>query len=128
MPFLVKNCTLPSMIAYAGSTWDWHRVHYDMEFLKAKGMDRPIVDGQIFGAYAVQAIQDWLGDKAFISLLDFRFTQLVYAGETIRCEGEIIQSDLVGVSISLKINVIDADANILRTAVEPMSATVIWKD
>ena len=89
MPSLVKHCTMTSMVAYAGATWDWHRIHYENEYVKARGIDYPVVDGQVFGAYAVQAIQDWLGSKAFVSSLDFRLSQLVYANEIVRCDGEI---------------------------------------
>ena len=31
VPEVTKHCTLTSMIAYAGATWDWHRLHYDHE-------------------------------------------------------------------------------------------------
>ncbi len=128
MPSLVKHCTMKSMVAYAGATWDWHRIHYENEYLKARGIDHPVVDGQVFGAYAVQAIQDWLGPKAFVSSLDFRFTQLVYANEIVRCDGEIIKVSDEGLSIDMKVTVIDSTGNIIRVVVEPMSAIVLWKD
>ena len=31
--------TLRSMIAYAGATWDWHRLHYDPAFVAAQRYD-----------------------------------------------------------------------------------------
>ena len=84
VPALVKHCTLTSMIAYAGATWDWHRLHYDHDYLKSKGLSAPVVDGQVFGAYVVQAIQDWLGESAFIAELDFRYAGLVFAEEHVQ--------------------------------------------
>ena len=44
VPALIKHCTLTSMIAYAGATWDWHRLHYDHDYLKSKGLSAPVVD------------------------------------------------------------------------------------
>ena len=75
------------MVAYAGATWDWHRLHYDPEFVAAARLPAPVVDGQVFGALLVELLQDWLGPRCFVHELHFRFKNLVFAGETVRCEG-----------------------------------------
>lgn len=127
VPALVKHCTLTSMIAYAGATWDWHRLHYDHDYLKSKGLSAPVVDGQVFGAYVVQAIQDWLGESAFIAELDFRYAGLVFAEEHVQVRGEITAISGSEVSLSLKIDVIDSNGAVLRPAVTPITAKVLWR-
>jgi len=127
VPAITKHCTLTSMIAYAGATWDWHRLHYDHDYLKSKGLSAPVVDGQVFGAYVVQAIQDWLGEGAFISELDFRYAGLVLAEERVQVSGEVTEVTSSGVSISLTIDVIDVNGAVLRPAVTPITAKVIWR-
>ena len=127
VPALTKHCTLTSMIAYAGATWDWHRLHYDQEYLASKGLKAPVVDGQVFGAYVVQAIQDWLGESAFISELDFRYAGLVFAEEHVQVSGEVTETSATEVSISLKIDVIDANGLVIRPAVTPITAKVVWR-
>jgi acyl dehydratase len=127
VPALTKHCTLTSMIAYAGATWDWHRLHYDHDYLKSKGLSAPVVDGQVFGAYVVQAIQDWLGESAFISELDFRYAGLVFAEEHVQVSGEITAVDGSEVSLSLNIHVIGANCAVLRPAVTPITAKVLWR-
>jgi acyl dehydratase len=127
VPALTKHCTLTSMIAYAGATWDWHRLHYDQEYLASKGLKAPVVDGQVFGAYVVQAIQDWLGESAFISELDFRYAGLVFAEEHVQVSGEVIEASSTEVAISLKIDVIDANGLVIRPAVTPITAKVVWR-
>ena len=127
VPALTKHCTLTSMIAYAGATWDWHRLHYDHDYLKSKGLSSPVVDGQVFGAYVVQAIQDWLGESAFIAELDFRYAGLVFAEEHVQVSGEITAVSDSEVSLSLKIDVIDANGAVLRPAVTPITAKVLWR-
>ncbi len=127
VPALTKHCTLTSMIAYAGATWDWHRLHYDHDYLKSKGLSAPVVDGQVFGAYVVQAIQDWLGESAFISELDFRYAGLVFAEEHVQVSGEITAVDGSEVSLSLNIHVIGANGAVLRPAVTPITAKVLWR-
>ena len=127
VPAITKHCTLTSMIAYAGATWDWHRLHYDHEYLESKGLAAPVVDGQVFGAYVVQAIQDWLGDSAFISELDFRYAGLVFAEEHVQVSGEVTEVSGAGVSLSLKIDVVEASGAVLRPAVTPITAKVVWR-
>jgi acyl dehydratase len=127
VPVLTKHCTLTSMIAYAGATWDWHRLHYDQEYLASKGLKAPVVDGQVFGAYVVQAIQDWLGEGAFISELDFRYAGLVFAEEYVQVSGEVTETSSTEVSISLKIDVVDTNGLIIRPAVAPITAKVVWR-
>jgi acyl dehydratase len=127
VPALTKHCTLTSMIAYAGATWDWHRLHYDHEYLASKGLKAPVVDGQVFGAYVVQAIQDWLGESAFISELDFRFAGLVFAEEYVQVSGEVTEVSGPGLSLSLKIDVVDANGAVVRPAVSPITAKVVWR-
>ena len=127
VPALTKHCTLTSMIAYAGATWDWHRLHYDHEYLASKGLKGPVVDGQVFGAYVVQAIQDWLGESAFISELDFRFAGLVFAEEFVKVSGEVTEVSGSGLSLSLKIDVVDANGAVVRPAVSPITAKVVWR-
>lgn len=126
IPALQKHCTITSMIAYAGATWDWHRLHYDMTYLKSKNLEMPVVDGQIFGAYAVQAIQDWLGEFAFISSLDLRYASLVFAEEYVQVSGEISEITKDEMVLSLEINVVKSDGELIRPAVAPITATVVW--
>lgn len=127
VPTITKHCTLTSMIAYAGATWDWHRLHYDHDYLKSKGLAAPVVDGQVFGAYVVQAIQDWLGESAFIAELDFRYAGLVFAEERVQVSGEITAVSGSEVSLSLKIDVVAANGAVLRPAVTPITAKVLWR-
>jgi acyl dehydratase len=86
IPALERTIRLTDMIAYAGATWDWHRLHYDPEFLATKGIDRPVVDGQMLGALMAEQLLDHLGPQAFITNLGFRFKAMVFAGDTVRVE------------------------------------------
>ena len=89
VPPLERAITVVTLAAYAGATWDWHRLHYDPEFARARGLPAPVVDGQMFGAVFAEAILDWLGPRAFIQRLGFRMKGMVFAGQTVRCDGEV---------------------------------------
>jgi acyl dehydratase len=124
IPPLERTIDLPDMVAYAGATWDWHRLHYDPEFAAAKGLPGPIVDGQVFGALLVEQLQDWLGPRSFVHRLSFSFRNLVFAGETVRCEGTVTEAAGDRLECDLRVVVVAADGATDRTAVAPAAATV----
>lgn len=125
VPALERTIGLTDMIVYAGATWDWHKLHYDPAYVAEKQLPGPIVDGQVFGALLVEQMQDWLGPENFVSRLAFTFRSLVFAGETVRCEGVITAASKNELEVELKVVVVGGDGAAVRTAVEPASATVL---
>lgn len=121
VPQLARTIELPDMIAYAGATWDWHRMHYDPDYLAERKLSRPVVDGQLLGALLAETVQDWLGPAAFLRSLQFRFAGLVFAGETVRCDGEVTEVTDETITVALKVVVISGPE---RVAVAPASAVV----
>ncbi|GAA0467680.1 hypothetical protein Aca07nite_40540 [Actinoplanes capillaceus] len=118
-----QRIELPDMIAYAGATWDWHKLHYDADYLRERGLDRPVVDGQVFGAHLAIALREWFGPDAVITALSFRFKSLVFAGETIRCVGTVVREEAGTVDVDLRVEVVEGG----RIAVAPASATLTLK-
>jgi len=129
VPPLERTINLTDMVAYAGATWDWHKLHYDTEYVAEKKLPGPIVDGQVYGALLVEMLQDWLGPQSFVRKLDFAFRNLVFAGETLRCTGEVTEvGDAPGgrsITVSMQVVVVDADGNPGRAAAAPCSAVVL---
>jgi len=128
VPPLERTIELPDMVAYAGSTWDWHKLHYDTDYLAAKRVPAPVVDGQVFGALLAEQLLDWLGPRAVLSTLHFRFKALVFAGETIRCTATVtaVEPDPDGagdlVTVESSVEVLGEKA---RVAVAPAGATLV---
>jgi acyl dehydratase len=128
VPSLERTNDLPDIVAYAGSTWDWHNLHYDTDYLAAKRVPRPVVDGQLFGALLAEQLLDWLGPRAVLRTLHFRFKALVFAGETVRCLATVTsvepdpdgEGDLVTVEASVEVL-----GEQPRIAVAPAGATVV---
>lgn len=87
MKDLVRTLELPDLVAYAGATWDWHRLHYDTAYLAGRGLDTPVVDGQMLGALLAEHVLDHFGPSAFITAMDFRFAAMAFAGETLTVSG-----------------------------------------
>ena len=118
---LERTIELPDMVAYAGATWDWHRLHYDSAWLAERGLERPVVDGQLFGALLAEMVLDWAGPGAELTALSFRFKGFVFAGETVRCTGRVLSVDDGVTSLECRVDVVGDDA---RVAVAPASAEV----
>jgi acyl dehydratase len=124
-PPLEKTAGPADLVAYAGATWDWHRIHYDAEFVAAKRLPAPIVDGQVYGAWFVQLLQDWLGPQCFVRTLEFSFRNLMFAGETLRCEGTVTSVGDDEVTLDLTATIVGRDGAADRVAAAPARAVVL---
>jgi len=89
VPLLERKLDLVRMIAYAGATWDWARLHYDPAYVAERNLPAPVIDGQMLGALLSEALLDWLGPRAFVRKLNFRLRAMVFAGDTVQCQGEV---------------------------------------
>jgi Uncharacterized conserved protein len=127
MPETSRRITLTDMVVYAGATWDWHRMHYDYEFARIRGLPAPIVDGQMFGALLVKALQDWLGPVCFVEQLDFTFRNLMFPGEEITIGGVVREVAGAKVTVDLTVTIGASEYGAERPAVAPASA-VVWTD
>lgn len=93
------------MVAYAGATWDHHKLHHDIDYVKSKGLDSPVVDGQVFGAYMASQAMDAVGPDYWIESLEFRFRSMVFAGETVIVAGVVESVDGESVSVEHTVTV-----------------------
>ncbi len=89
LPPLERTFTAVDLVAYGAATWDWHRLHYDLEHARRMNLPGVVVDGQAFGALLARAATDWAGPRAFITRLAFRMKSMAFAGDTLRAEGEV---------------------------------------
>jgi acyl dehydratase len=91
IPALDRKLDLVRMVAYAGATWDWARLHYDPAFIAERQLRAPLIDGQMLGALISEMLLDSLGPRAFVGKLNFRLRAMAFAGDTVSCTGEITQ-------------------------------------
>lgn len=89
LPALERKLDVVDLMAYGAATWDWHPLHYDRSYTEKLGVQGPVVDGQMFGALLSKQLIDWVGPRAFITNLALRYNAMVFAGETVRCEGRV---------------------------------------
>ena len=89
MPPFERHITTNEIMAYGAATWDWHRLHYDLEYARSLGLPNIVFDGQALGALFARGIMAWLGPRAFIRKLSFKLRAMVFPGDTLRCEGEV---------------------------------------
>ena len=122
LPVEEKSFSSTDLVMYAGATWDWHRLHHDLEFVKEMGLPAPVIDGQIYGALFAKQLMSWLGPRWFIRRQTFRMRAMAFAGDTLRTEGAVSEVRGDGVVVLtqqiLKGEVTVADAT---TEVRPVS-------
>ena len=93
---LCKEITLAQMVFYAAATWDFHRYHYDHEYVRQRGYAQPFVDGQMLGAFLAQMLADWAGDPGAIGALGFRFRDFAFPGDVLTCKGCVTSKSAEG--------------------------------
>lgn len=125
VPILERTIGLTDMVAYAGATWDWHKLHYDAAYVAEKKLPGPIVDGQVYGALLVEMLQDWLGPQSFVHELEFTFRNLVFAGETLRCIGTVTSVNSDRLEVDMTVVVVAEDGTDGRAAAAPCRAVVL---
>lgn len=86
---LEKTFTSVDLMAYGAATWDWHRMHYDAGLARSRGLQAPIIDGQMYGAVFARAALEWAGPRGFITKLSFKMKSMAFAGDTLVAEGEV---------------------------------------
>lgn len=89
LPVLEQKLDLVDLVMYAAATWDWFRWHYDATAARDSGLPAPLVDGQMLGALLARHALAWAGPRARLRRMSFRFASMVFAGDTVRCEGEV---------------------------------------
>jgi acyl dehydratase len=86
---LERTFTLVDLVLYGAATWDWNRMHYDIEHTHRLKLRAPVIDGQEFGAFFARAALEWAGPRALVKRLGFRMKAMAFAGDTLRAEGEV---------------------------------------
>lgn len=127
LPDLDRTLGTADLVAYAGATWDWHRLHHDSAYLAERGLPTPVVDGQMLGALLAEQVQDAFGPTAFLRRLEFRFSAMVFAGETVRVTGKVTNVEPADggprrVTVAQRVTVTGPDGRPLRTAIAPATA------
>ena len=89
LPAMDQPMTTADLVAYGGATWDWNRLHFDLEYARSLNLPNVVVDGQAFGAVMAKHALAWLGPRAFMTRLSFKMRAMAFAGETLRAEGEV---------------------------------------
>ena len=79
--------------AYADASGDQNPLHQDDAFARMVGFPGIIAHGMFTMAHLTSALTGWLGDPSALESLDVQFRAVVYMGETITAQGEIVELD-----------------------------------
>ncbi|MGH2828867.1 MAG: MaoC/PaaZ C-terminal domain-containing protein, partial [Actinomycetota bacterium] len=71
------------------------------------GVPGPVVDGQMLGALMAEQVLDHFGPRAVVARLAVRYRAMVFAGDTVRVEGEVAERDEAFVRVAQRVTVDD---------------------
>lgn len=94
IPAQARTFTTVDLVSYGAATWDWHRLHYDIEYARAMKLPNVIVDGQAYGAVFAKAVLDWAGPRAFVRKMSLKFRSMAFAGDALQVTGEVSAVDV----------------------------------
>ena len=77
---------------YAGATWDFHRYHYDADFVGKLGMPAPFMDGQMVGALYGASAHAMGRRRRLRTQAQLSAARMVYAGDSIAFRGRYPES------------------------------------
>lgn len=87
LPTIKRTFTASDLMAYGAATWDWHRLHYDADYVAARGLEKPVIDGQMFGAIFAHVIGVWIGPRGYIEKLSVSYRSMAFAEDSLSIEG-----------------------------------------
>ena len=90
LPTIGRELDQARLVMYAGATWDWHRLHYDTEYVNERKLAAPLVDGQMLGALFAEQVHRHFDPRARIVGMKLRFRSMVFAGERVEITGEVV--------------------------------------
>jgi len=93
LPGWEHRFTEVDLVAYGAATWDWHRVHYDLDYARSRKLPGVLIDGQVYGAIFARLATRWAGPGAFLSGMGLKMRSMAFAGDTLRAEGEVRSVD-----------------------------------
>ncbi len=89
LPPFTRHLDSVTLVAYAGATWDWYATHHDADAAAEAGLPSPIVDGQQLGAMLAAQALAGLPPGSWPTRMAFRFSAMVFAGETATVTGTV---------------------------------------
>jgi len=126
LPEVTTRLDSSALVAYAGATWDWHPLHHDFEYVHRLGVDRPVVDGQMFGALLAEQCMKAFGPGTWVRKLSFRLRAVVHAGDPFTLTGEIAD---IWVEEGRQVARVEQEVTVGdRIAVGPAVAEVVVRD
>ncbi len=89
IPSLVKRPTTVSLFMFGAVTWITHRIHFDYNFARSRGLHDVVVHGPLQAGYLIQMITEWLGESGTLRKLSYRHHMPAFPGDVLTCTGVV---------------------------------------
>jgi acyl dehydratase len=93
-PLVIESVDAEKMKLMAALLRDPNPIHIDAASVRALGLgDRPVNQGPTNLSYLLEMVMRWSGGAATIRRVAVRFQGNVFAGDSVRCEGRVLEVD-----------------------------------
>lgn len=120
LPTVVRNASRVQLFLYSATTWNPHRIHYDIDYARFEGHPDVIVHGPLQGAWLSQYVTDWAGPAGRIVGLSWQNRASALPEQDYEFRGRVAAVDTASGNVSLEVWEQAADGAVLM----PGTATI----
>lgn len=120
LPTVVRNASRVQLFLYSATTWNPHRIHYDIDYARFEGHPDVIVHGPLQGAWLSQYVTDWAGPAGRIVGLSWQNRASALPEQDYEFRGRVAAVDAASGNVSLEVWEQAADGAVLM----PGTATI----
>ena len=108
LPTSTRSPTAVDLFMFSAASWLTHRIHYDVAFTtETDGHPALLIHGPLQGVYLVQHAGRWLGSGSRLSSVTWRHKAPAYLGETLTCEGEVVEADEAAGTMRIELRLVN---------------------
>jgi acyl dehydratase len=88
-PWVMSDLNLTRIQALMTLMRDVNPIHHDSELAAMRGLRGPVNQGPANLAYIINMLLDWAGPEMVLECLQFRFVEIVTAGDVVTARGSV---------------------------------------
>ncbi len=113
---VLRRCpTEVDVVRFCAAIRNFHRFHYDQDFMQKKGQGRIIIPGFMLGNWCLEATTRGFEPGTEIAGLSFRNTHVAPIGETYEVRGQVSATDAGGATCEFEV-INSRDKTVVTTA------------
>lgn len=81
LPELALRPSEVQLFRFSAVSWNAHRIHYDRDYARTEGYERPLVHSQLHGCFIARAVTGWLGARGRLAKVAWQNRSPAFSGD-----------------------------------------------